>query len=39
MQVDKEHCKHCGKERDEPGMIYVVPLDEYYCDQECLDKA
>lgn len=38
MPPEPVKCRHCGKERFEDEMgIYAVDLDEYFCDQECLD--
>lgn len=33
-----ETCDNCGKRRKEAAMIYDVPNDKYFCNQDCADK-
>ncbi|KKM99508.1 hypothetical protein LCGC14_1147220 [marine sediment metagenome] len=30
-KTPKEECINCGKLKPEPDMLYISPLDEYYC--------
>ena len=34
----EEKCVHCKAVKLEADMLYVVPLDEYHCDQDCFDE-
>ena len=31
-------CHFCGKSKEESKMLYVMPLDSYYCGRKCFKK-
>jgi len=33
-----ETCEACGATKPEPQMIYDVPNDKYFCNQDCADQ-
>lgn len=33
----RARCRKCGKVKADKNMIYVVPEDRYYCNQQCMD--